>query len=82
MEIQEQIVREIQKLFTTISKQKKYSRGAYGELEMTFDNKNNQNIYSTNATLYTDDEIDNFKICVVTDRENTKTLNAFYLNIE
>ena len=39
MEIKEQIEREIQKLFTTLSKQKKYNRGAYGNLRINYDGK-------------------------------------------
>lgn len=82
MEIQEQTVREIQKLFTTISKTKKYNRGAYGEFKTTFDEINNQNIHSANARLYTDEDIDNYKLCVITDISNTKIVNAYYLPIE
>lgn len=82
MEIQEQIVREIQKLFTTISKTKKYKRGAYGEFETTFDEINNQNIHSASASLYTDEDENKYKLCVITDRANTKIVNAYYLPIE
>ena len=82
MEIQEQIVREIQKLFTTISKTKKYKNGAYGEFKTTFDEINNQNIHSASARLYTDEDEDNYKLCVITDRANTKIVNAYYLPIE
>lgn len=49
---------------------------------MEFDEKNHQNIHSANARLYTDEDIDNYKLCVITDRANTKIVNAYYLPIE
>lgn len=82
MEIKEQIVREIQKIFTTLSKQKKYNRGAYGNLSTNYDEKSGLYHNIVNATLSNDEEIDNFQIIIVTNKEQTQIMNSYFITIE
>ena len=82
MEIKEQIAREIQKIFTTLSKQKKYNRGAYGNLRTNYDEKSGLYHNIVDATLSYDEEIDNFQIIIVVNKEQTKIINSYSIAIE
>lgn len=82
MEIKEQIARETQKIFTTLSKQKKYNRGAYGNLRTNYDEKSELYHNIVDATLSNDKEVDNFQIIVVVDKEQTQIVNSYSITTE
>ena len=82
MEIEEQIAREIQKIFTTLSKQKNYNCGTHGSLKTNYDEKSGLYHNKVNATFSNDEEIDNFQIIIVTNKDQTQIVNSYSIAVE